>query len=74
MAKIIVYALSSAVRAMLWCQRPREKVLMCDGVQSGLDLEKLMKRRECCKLDMKSGSKGMRSCLLSRNFGTMNAR
>jgi hypothetical protein len=46
---------------------------MCDGVQSGLDLEKLMKRRECCKLDMKSGSKGMRSCLLSRNFGTMNA-
>ena len=58
---------------MLWCQRPREKVLMCDEVQSGLDLEKLMKRRECCKLDMKSGSKGVRSCLLSRNFGTMNA-
>ena len=60
-AKIIVCALSSTVRAMLWCQRPGEKVLMSDGVQSSLDLEELMKHRECCKLDMKSDSKGVRS-------------
>jgi hypothetical protein len=40
---------------------PDEKVLMSDGVQFSLNLEELMKRKECCRLDMKSGSKGVRS-------------
>ena len=49
-------------------------MLMPDGgVQSGFDLEKLMKRRECCGLDMNRWQ--MYEVLVSEvgTFGKMNA-
>jgi hypothetical protein len=53
--------LSSAEERCSGAKDPSEKVLMSDGVQFSLVLEELMKRKECCRLDMKSGSKGVRS-------------